>query len=64
MKYKEMVKDINKLVETEFCEEMSWKTIPRSRPYTQKEAVGMANILGSIYLISHSPRCVCGAKYK
>lgn len=60
----EMLKDIDELVETDFAFDMECKRISRSKPYTQKEAKKMSELIGEIYLISHAIYCeTCGAKY-
>lgn len=67
--YKRMVEEIDKLANTDFGEDMSFKanvTVNGEyREISQEDARKMANIIGSIYLISHSIHCSnCGKKYK
>jgi len=57
LNYKLMVKDINQLVENDFCADMEMKLIPKFRQYTQKEAKEMADLLSSVYLVSHCIHC-------
>lgn len=65
MNYQKMIEDIDKLVETDFSADMDGKTLPKSEPYTQKEARKMASIIGRVYLIAHGIHCTaCGKKYK
>jgi hypothetical protein len=52
-----MLKAIDELVNTDFCEDMSLHTMPNSKPYTQEEAHEMAAIIGRVYLISHAVHC-------
>lgn len=59
-----MLEDITNLVETDFCNNMDIKSLPKSKPYTQKEAREMASLLGQIYLIAHCIHCgACQSKY-
>jgi hypothetical protein len=63
MDYRKMIQDINKLVETDFCYDMATKEA-FSRKFTQEEAIKMADLLGKVYMISHSEHCkACGRKY-
>lgn len=63
--YKKMVKDIYKLVGTDFAMDMDMKCLPHSKPYTQEEANKMAGIIGQIFSISHCYYCTaCQGKYK
>ncbi len=52
-----MLKDIDQLVSNDFCADMECKLIPKSKPYTQKEAQKMADIISSVYLVSHCIHC-------
>lgn len=62
--YYKMLKEISNLVETDFCFDMDCKTMPHSKPFTQKEAKQMAMVIGQIYLIAHSIHCsACQTKY-
>lgn len=64
LNYKKMVKDIYKLVGTDFAMDMDRKCLPHSNPYTQEEANKMAGIIGQIYFISHCYYCkACQGKY-
>ena len=60
-----MLEEINTLVVTDFCEEMSMKSMKEcSEKYTQEEATQMADLLGRIYLIAHCIHChACQTKY-
>lgn len=67
--YKRMVEEIDKLVNTDFGEDMSFKAnVTVNGEYkeiSQEDARKMANIIGSVYLISHAIDCDnCGKKYK
>jgi len=63
--HKKMLKEINNLVQTDFMFEMECNLLPNSKPYTQKEAKEMANLLTNVYMISHCLKCTaCQAKYK
>lgn len=58
-----MVRDIDNLVSSEFCEEVSCKA-GFDREISQKEAKEMAEIIGKVYLISHCITCnACDRKY-
>ena len=56
--YHKMVKEIDKLVQSDFVFDMGCKLIPKSREYTQEEAKEMAELLSSIYSISHIEHCI------
>ena len=62
LNWEKMVREIDNLVETDFCEEMAVKELPHSKPYIQKEAKQMAELLGKVYSIAHA--CDCGACQK
>jgi hypothetical protein len=64
--YLKMLKAIDKLVNTDFCEDMSWKSSDESaNPITQKDAKQMAGLLGRVYSISHAIHCeACGQKWR
>lgn len=63
--YKKMLKDINKLVQTDFCFEMDMKRLPDSDKYTQEEAQEMADLIGNVYSISHCTTCEsCNKEYR
>jgi hypothetical protein len=65
LNYKKMIKDINNLVENDFCAEMEYKLLPKSKPYTQKEAKEMSDIISRVYLVSHCLHCEsCATIYK
>lgn len=60
----QMLKDINKIVETDWAADMEMLNMPGSRPFTQEEASEMAKALGNIYSISHCLTCkACQPKY-
>lgn len=64
LNYWKMVRDIDNLVSSEFCEEVSCKA-GFDREVSQEEAKEMANIIGKVYLISHCLSChACDKKYK
>ncbi len=58
LNYKKMLKDINDLVNTDFCQDTECKLIPKAKPYTQDEAKQMAQLLGRVYSISHCIFCI------
>ena len=61
---KRMIKEIDSLVENDFCADMEMKLIFKSKAYTQKEAKEMADIISSVYSISHCIHCeACAKKY-
>lgn len=67
--YLKMLQDIDEIVNTDFTEDMNMKAnITYSgthRLISQDDARKMANIIGSVYLISHAIHCEnCGSKYK
>lgn len=64
--YKKMVKEIDKLVNNDFCFDMDClQGLPKRRPFTQKEAKQMAQIIGSVYTIAHCVDCTaCQGRYK
>ncbi len=65
LNYKKMVQDIDKLVNNDWCENMEIKLLPKSEPFTQKEARQMAELIARVYSISHCIFCqACGRKYK
>lgn len=59
-----MIVDINEIVNNEWYAEMEMKLLPRSRPFTQKEAKEMCKAIGDVFLIAHGITCVCGDKYR
>jgi hypothetical protein len=62
--YLKMLKDIDDLVETDFCFDMDGRSLPHSRPFTQEEGLKMAGLLGQIYSIAHCIDCPsCAVKY-
>jgi len=64
LNYLKMLKDIENKVEDDFVFNMNCKRMPNSKPYTQKEAEQMADLLGSVYSISHCIHCrACQKKY-
>lgn len=65
MNFKRMIQDIDKLVKTDFAFDMECKLIPDSMMYTQEEAKQMADIISSVYAISHCEHCKsCSKKYE
>ena len=65
MNYKQMVRDINELVDNDFCFDMDCHNLPHSKPITQEEAMQMVGIIGNVYRISHCIHCTaCGGKYR
>ncbi len=59
-----MLESINEIVGSDWAEKMSWKQLPDSKPYTQKEASKMATALGKIYTIAHCLTCkACQPKW-
>lgn len=64
LNHRKMVLDIDNLVSSEFCEEMSVKA-GFDREISQEEAKKMAEIIGKVYLISHCNTCTaCNPKYR
>ena len=64
--YKKMVKDIYKLVESDWLEDMEckWRLHDKPEEFTQKEAQKMIKILCQIFSISHCYFCTsCQGKY-
>ncbi len=55
--YEKMVRDIDELVETDFCFEMEGKLVSKTESYTQEEAKKMVVLLANIYSIAHSIHC-------
>ena len=59
--YKKMIESIDKLVNTDFSEDMSYKANIRVdgkfNEISQEDARDMANIIGQVYLISHAAHC-------
>lgn len=62
--YRKMLQDIDNLVNNDWAFELDCKQLPHSKPYTQKEAKEMINVIGKVYLISHGITCSCGDKYR
>lgn len=61
---KRMLKEIVELCSDDFSEDVSFKLLPRSEPFTQAEAKTMAEKLGRIYSISHCITCTaCQTKH-
>lgn len=50
------------LVETDFANDMEFLLLPNSRPYTQKEAKELADIVSSVYRLAHRIHCKVCAK--
>ena len=62
--YQKMIEDVLSLVENDFVFNMELKTMPKSKRFTQKEAMEMATLLSRIYSISHCIHCEpCQIKY-
>ena len=67
--YDKMLKEINALVQTDFCTDMEMHLIPQEKTgkpmeYTQEEAQEMAKLLSRVYSISHCTTCrACQKKY-
>lgn len=57
-----MLEAIDELADNDFTADMDLKSMPHSKPYTQKEARQMASIIGRVYLISHCIHCKSCAK--
>jgi len=67
--YKKMIEEIDILVDTDWGEEMSLlaniTTNGKYKEISQEDARAMANVIGQVYLISHSLHCSnCCKKYK
>ena len=59
-----MLKDINSLVETDFCEDVNNRMVNKRAMFSQTEAREMATIIGQVYLIAHCIHCgACQTKY-
>ena len=64
LNYLKMLKEIDDLVETDFCFDMECHFLPMSNKFTQKEAEQMAKIISKIYSIAHCIHCSpCQKKY-
>lgn len=62
--YKKMVREIDNLVEGDFCFDMDCHNLPNSKPITQKEAMKMVKIIGRVYKIAHCIYCTaCQGKW-
>ena len=62
--YKQMVSDINDLVDNDWGLDMDCHFEPNSKPFTQDEAKELVRVLMEIYMISHAIYCsACGSKY-
>ncbi len=62
--YQKMVREIDTLVESDFACEMNGKTLPKSKKYTQEEALQMAKLIGEIYWVAHCIDCwACQSRY-
>ena len=65
MNHEKMIKEIWEVVEMSMYTELEHRTLPNSKPFTQKEAISLINSLGKIYGIAHSLDCIaCGSKYR
>lgn len=59
-----MIKEVNKIMQTDFMFDMDCKSLPNQKPFTQKEAKKMRDELMKIYSISHCVSCTaCNSKY-
>jgi hypothetical protein len=54
---REILKRINNLVDNDFVFDMECKLIPKVKKYTQEEAQKMADLLGGVYMLSHTIHC-------
>jgi len=64
LNHKRMLEDILKLVDNDGALDMSCKTIIGAKPYTQAEAIKMAECIGNVYSIAHCVYCkACSGKY-
>lgn len=63
--YKKMVTEIDKLLEGDWAFDLiDGKNLPNAKPFTQKEAKKLSDIMGKIYNISHCIHCkACQTKY-
>ena len=55
--YHKMVREIDKLINSDFVFDMECKLLPNFKKYTQQEAIEMAELLANIYSISHIDHC-------
>lgn len=64
--YKRMVKDIDNLVNNDWCAEMEMTyKMPGAKPITQEDAIEMLDTILKVYSISHQRTCSAhGAKYR
>lgn len=63
--YKKMVKDINKLVNNDWCAEMEMRyKMPNSAPITQKDAHDILDCLLNVFMISHQTTCTAHGEYR
>ena len=63
--YKQMLIDIDDLVDNDFGFDMDCKANLHDKPdkFTQEEALQMAQIIGDVYSISHGYNGCCATKY-
>lgn len=66
LNHKKMLKEIDELVNNDFCFDMDCKQgLPDQRPFTQSEAKKMARIIGEVYRVAHCIHCeACQGRYK
>ena len=63
--YKKMIKEVDKIMQTDFMFDMDCKSMPNQKPFTQKEARKMRDELMNIYGISHCVHCTaCNNRYR
>lgn len=57
--HKKMIEAVDKILQenNDFLFDMECKYLPKQKPYTQKEAKQMEDILGRIYMIAHCLYC-------
>ena len=64
LNYKKMIKEVDKIMQTDFMFDMDYKRMPDQKPFTQEEAEKMCDELMNIYSISHCVHCTaCNNKY-
>jgi len=62
--YKRMVEEIDKIVNNEDFGNLELSLMPKSKPYTQKEAGKMMKMLGQVYRVAHCVTCTaCARRY-
>lgn len=53
-----LLSSINMIVSSDFAQDMEFKLLPNSQPYTQEEAEKMAQTIGRVYMHSHQITCI------